>query len=106
MAVLARGPELPLVKISVAVGALGSGVGKYFRHVARITSDVRVHAAQRVARVGVVIELGLRSQRRPARGGVAVLTGNHELAVWISGRRLPASRRRCAKRQNQTTQKL
>lgn len=74
MTALALRAELPLVKIRMTVRAPRSRFCKNFRDVARITRHVRVHAAQRVARIGVVIEFRLRSQRRPTRGGVTVLT--------------------------------
>jgi hypothetical protein len=44
VAVVALRAELPPVEIRMAIGALLPRFGKYFRHVARITGNVLVHA--------------------------------------------------------------
>ena len=76
VAVLALRAELPLVEIRMTIGALLPGLCKNFRHMARITRHIRVHAAQRIVCVGVVIKFRPRTERRPTRRRVAVLTRN------------------------------
>lgn len=48
-----------------------------------------MHPAQWIVGVRVVIELGLRPQRRPTRSRVAVLTRDREIAMRIAKGRLP-----------------
>lgn len=73
VAAFAIRPELSPVEIRVATGTFYRGLGKYLRDVARITCYRFVHAPQREAGLGGVIELGLRTQGSPAGLGVAVL---------------------------------
>jgi len=63
VAALALCAELALVEICVAIRATRACFGKDFRHVARITRDILVHAAKLEARFGIVIEFGLLAKR-------------------------------------------
>ena len=78
---LTVGAELALVQIRMAVRATLANLGKDFRYVARITSDVFMHAPELEVRSGIVVKLGPRAKRRPTRGGMAVLAWNSELAM-------------------------
>ena len=83
VAVLTLGAELPLVKIRVAIGAPGAGLGKNFRYVARITRYILVHATKLKVGFGIVIEFELRPKGRPTRSGVTVLTREGKLPMWV-----------------------
>ena len=83
VAVLALGSHLPAMKVRMTVRAFGSSVGKNSGDVARITGYILVHAPQR-KRGLIVIELRLRTQRRPTRGRMTVLARNRNRAVGIA----------------------
>ena len=85
VAVLALRAELALVEIRVTVRATRTGVGKNFRHVAKITGDILVHAAQLKSSFRVVTEFRLGTQWRPTRGGMAVLTRKRESPMRVGG---------------------
>ena len=70
--VLALRSELAPVEIRVTSRALGPGLGKNVRDVARFTGHVLMHAAQRKLS-SAMVELGLRAQRREAGRRVTVL---------------------------------
>jgi hypothetical protein len=71
----AIGSELSAVKVRVTVGAVLPHIGEDGFEMALRAGDFFVQPAERIAR-GVVIEFGDRSDRAPARVGVAVLTRN------------------------------
>jgi len=99
---LAIRSELSFVDVGVAVLATLSDVGEDRLDVALHTSDGLVHAAQRISRC-VVIKLRDRANRLPSVWGVAVLTGNVQIAVRTvrsSGLRVRACRA-CGKCQQQ-----
>lgn len=83
VAALALGAELALVEIRVTIGATGPSLGKDFRHVARITGDILVHATKLEAGFGIVIKFGLRAKGGPARGSVTILTWKRKLPVRV-----------------------
>jgi hypothetical protein len=83
VAVLTLRAELPLVEIRVAICAPGSGLGKNFRYVARITRYILVHPTKLKVGFGIVIELKLRPKGGPTRSGVTVLTRERELPMRI-----------------------
>ena len=85
VAVLALSAELSPVEIRMASRALRPGLGKNVRDVARFTGHVLMHPAQRKLS-SVVIKLGLRAQRREARGGVTVLARDRNRPVRIPRR--------------------
>ncbi len=85
VAALAIGTELAPVKVGVAVLALLAHIREYRLKVAGPASHGLVHAAQRVPRVLVVLELGSRADRPPTRIRVAVLAEDLKLAVGTSG---------------------
>lgn len=89
VALLALRPKLPAMKIGMAIGALGSRSGKYFRNVAGATRNTYVHPPQRVMGTSSVIELRRRPQRRPTGGGMAVLASNRDWPMGIPNRRIP-----------------
>lgn len=81
MATFTLRAELAFVQICMAVRAARANIGKDFRDMARITRHVLVHAAKLKVSCRVVIKLEPGTQRRPTCRGVAVLTGDRELAV-------------------------
>jgi hypothetical protein len=83
VAALALRPELTLVKIRMAVRATGSGFGKDFRDMARITGHVLMHAAKLEASFGIVIEFDPRAKRRPVRRCVTILARKRNLPVGV-----------------------
>ena len=92
MALFAIGSHLPAMNISVAVGAIGSGVREHrFRMTLRARHSF-VQATQRISGL-VVIELRNGADGLPACRRVAVLAGNIEVAMRATrDRRLPESR--------------
>jgi len=81
VALLAPGTELPPVDVGVAIGTLGTDVGENRLGMALRAGYALVHAAQRETGF-VVIKFRYRASRFPSRGGVAVLAGNVQIAVW------------------------
>lgn len=63
VAALALRAELTAMKICVAICAARSYGGKYFRDMARTTRNIYVHAAQRVARPGLMTEFRNSAER-------------------------------------------
>lgn len=106
VAILAIRAELAFMKVCMTTDALHPRFGKNFRDMARITRNIHVHAAQRIAGIRVMVELGLRSQWSPCGGGVAVLTGNCELAVRIAWSRLCVSCRRHPQHDRETAEQF
>jgi len=85
VALLAVRPHLPLVDVSVAIGALRSHVREDGLGMALRTAHAFVHAAQRILRC-VVIEFRNSADGLPPTNGVTVLTRNTEAAVRASRR--------------------
>jgi hypothetical protein len=56
MAILTPGAELPAMDICVAISALLTNVSKNFSHMAGITCDILVHAAQRISGFAIVVK--------------------------------------------------
>ena len=83
MAVFTLRSELALVEIRMAVRATRARFGKNFGYVARITRYILVHAAKLEVSFSIVIELGIRAQRRPTGGGVTILTWQRKLPVRV-----------------------
>lgn len=80
MALFAIGSHLAAMNISVAVGAIGSGVREHrFRMTLRARYSL-VQATQRISRL-VVIELRNCTDRLPSCRRVAVLAGNIQVAM-------------------------
>ena len=83
VAILAGRAELPAMDISMAISALLTDVSKNFLHVARITCDILVQAAQWILGFAIVVELDSLPDGRPARRGMAVLASDCKRPVWI-----------------------
>lgn len=56
VAILAAGAELPAMDIWVAISALLTNVSKNFSHMAGITRDILMHAAQRISGFTIVVK--------------------------------------------------
>lgn len=83
--------ELPAVNIRMAIRAVLADVREDRLYVALGAFHLFVHASKRVTRL-VVIEFRDRSNRPPARRGMAVFAGNREGTVRAS-RSLPLRHR-------------
>ena len=81
----AIGAKLALVNVGVAIGAVLAYVCENGFPVALGAIHFFVHAAQGIAR-GVMIKFGNGANRRPAGGGVTVLTRNRQGAVRTPAR--------------------
>ena len=84
VALLARGTELPLVNISMAIGALAGHIAEHQLGVARHARHFFVHASQRIFRL-IVIKLGNAADRFPSTEGVAVLARNVQWPMRAPG---------------------
>jgi len=91
VALLAAVPHLAAMEIGVTVGAARTNLAENETDVATAASHRLVHATQGKAGLGVVIELGGRTDWLPAGGVVAVFAGDAERTVRIGG---PAARGR------------
>jgi len=83
VAILASGAELTAMDIGVAVGALFANVSKNLSHMAGITRDILVQAAQRILGFAIVIKLKGLPEGRPTRSRVAVLAGDGQRPMRI-----------------------
>lgn len=83
VAILTIRAELPPMKIGMAVRALVSDVGKYLFGVARSAGNARVHSAQRIARLMIMIEFRTGADGTPTGGGVTTHAGNFQWPVRI-----------------------
>src|SRR5579872_4409038 len=90
MAALAICSKLAAMNVGVAVRAVTADVLENQIDVALGASHLRMHAAQRIARL-VMIELRIGADRLPARIGVALLAGDRERSMRIGHLRLWAS---------------
>ena len=77
--------ELCPVDVGVAIGAGASNIAEVQLHVASRTSYSGVHASQGKTRGAVVIEFRRGSNWLPTDGGMAVFTGNTQIAVRVHG---------------------
>lgn len=84
VAVLACRAKLPPMDVSVAISALLTDVSKDFLHMARITCDILVKAAERILCFTVVVELHCLPKGRPTCCRMAVLAGDGERPVRIA----------------------
>ncbi len=75
MALLTRRPKLPLVNVSVAVGAFLANISEYRFGVALSAGHALVHSTQRKAGL-IVVEFRDGADGLPPAHGVAVLAGN------------------------------
>lgn len=96
MAILAASSELSAVYVGVAGCTRMANVLKYSGNMAAGTGYSGVHAAQGIARLGIVIELRLGAQGPPTAGGVARLAGDFERPMRVA---CPVAARRCLARQ-------
>src|SRR5450631_2299688 len=71
MTVLARSSKLPAMNIGVAIRALLADLREHGVHMAQAASYVGMHGAQRILRVGIVIEFRFCPNRLPTDRGVA-----------------------------------
>ena len=83
VAALATGSELAAVQVGMAIRALMPHIGKNLLGVAGDARDIGVHASERITRLGVVIELGTRTDRSPSGCSVAATAGNLQWTVRI-----------------------
>lgn len=65
--------ELPAVEVGVAIRTPGADLGKNQAGVALTTTDIHVHAMERISGL-VVVEFGNSPERRPRGVCMAVLT--------------------------------
>jgi len=108
VALLAICSQLPLVNVGVAVLAILSNVGENRPNVTLSATHRLVHAAQRIFRL-VVIEFWNSADGSPSARGVAVLTGNAQVAVWTmrsSGNLRMCASRGCRKCERQNGKQL
>lgn len=96
MAILAAASELPAVNVGVAGGTRVTHLLKDSGNMAAGTGYSGVHAAQGIARLGIVIELRLGAQGPPTAGRVARLAGDFERPMRVA---CPVAARRCLARQ-------
>jgi hypothetical protein len=87
VALLAFGAELAAVQVRVAIRAALPDVLKDLVGVTGGARDRRVHSPQRIAGLGIMIELGTRPDRTPTRGGMATSAGNFQRSMRIFDRR-------------------
>jgi len=76
--------HLPLVNVRVALFAILAHIGEHRLEMALRALNFLVHLAQRIAGF-VVIEFRNRTDRAPARSGVAILARNGERSVRTTG---------------------
>jgi hypothetical protein len=80
MALRAIRPELPPVNVCVTIRTVLADVGENWLHMALRALNFFVHSSQRIAGL-VVIKLGNRANRAPARGRVTVLARNRKWSM-------------------------
>lgn len=85
VAALAILAKLTAMQIRVTVGALVSNVRENLGDMARRTRDVLVQATQRILGLRIVVKLGYRTGRFPARCGMAIRARDRERTVWVPG---------------------
>ena len=83
VALLAAGAHLRAMQIRVAGGAVVRSFLEDWIGMALLTGNVGMHPAQRVAGLRVVIELRVRPNGLPRRGGMARLAGGRKRTVRI-----------------------
>jgi hypothetical protein len=96
MAILAAASELPAVYVGVAGGTRVTHLLEDSGNMAAGTGYSSVHAAQGIARLGIMIELRLGTQGPPTAGGVARLARDFERPMRVA---CPVGARRCLGRQ-------
>lgn len=104
MAILAGAAELSAMNVGMAIRTHLADVAEYFADVALAAGYVFVQSAQRKLRLRVVIELRFRTDRFPARRGVATFASSHQRTVRIGRAWRIAHLRvcRCANQQNRS----
>ena len=90
MAAFTIRPELPLVNISMAIGAFGADILENHAGMALGAAHLLVHAAQWIAGA-VVVELGVGSNRFPTGIGMAILTRGSQWTMRVGHFGLRAS---------------